>query len=115
MTAFNCAIRETQDVFIASPSGYLDEDGGQAFRRIVKGSFQKGFKKFIINLSANPVINSLGITQILETFEEILYDQKGAIGIVALSEIYYDVFQVVGILRLVKLFSDEEEALKELK
>lgn len=101
-------------IFVARPAGYLDEAGGKALRAAFNEPLQKGCQKFLINLAGTPVINSQGITQILEICEAVIYEQKGSLGLVGLSELYTDVFEVVGILNLVTLFPDEAAALSQL-
>ena len=114
MASITVTSSEKDSVCVIRPSGYLDEIGGKELREAFHPFLQKGFKKFILNLAGTPVINSQGITQILELGEELLYDQKAVLAIVGLSELYLDVFQVVGISKFAKIVSNEENALKEL-
>ncbi len=111
---FRCLTSEENGCFIVRPAGYLDEVGGKALRGFFDPPARKGIKKFVLNLQGTPVINSQGITQILEIVETLLYDHKAALAIVGLSDLYVDVFQVVGILKLVKTFPDEVSAVKGL-
>lgn len=113
MLEFSCTVEERENFFIVRPSGYLDDAGGKQLLAFFEVPFKKGIKKQILNLSGTPVINSQGITHILELVETILYDQKAQLALVGLSELYVDVFQVVGILKMIKLFPNEETALKE--
>ena len=111
MAEFKCEIQERPPFVIARPVGYLDEVNGKALLAAFDEPFHKGIRKFVLNLSRTPVINSQGITQILELVEAVLYEHKGQLALVGLSELYVDVFEVVGILKLVQLFPDEESAL----
>ncbi|HNV68657.1 MAG TPA: STAS domain-containing protein [Candidatus Ozemobacteraceae bacterium] len=114
MATFSSPAEMVGSVFVIRPTGYLDEAGGKTLRAAFQEPLQKGCQKFLLNLTGTPVINSQGITQILEICEAVLYEQKGTLGLVGLSELYTDVFEVVGILNLVTLFADEAEALKLL-
>ncbi len=114
MATFSTPAEMVGPVFVIRPAGYLDEAGGKTLRSAFQEPLQKGCRKFLLNLSGTPVINSQGITQILEICEAVIYEQKGSLGLVGLSELYTDVFEVVGILNLVTLFADEAEALKLL-
>lgn len=105
---------EKAGIYLVRPSGYLDETGGVELRLAFDVPLQKGFKKFLLDLKGAPVINSQGITQILELGEALLYDQKATLAITGLSELYLDVFQVVGITKFAKIYGTEEEALKAL-
>ena len=113
MPSISVVISEQKSVCVVRPSGYLDETGGKELLAAFNPPLQKGFKKFILNLSGTPVINSQGITQILELGEMLMYDQKAVLAIVGLSELYLDVFQVVGIAKFAKILPNEETALKD--
>lgn len=114
MTNFSSQAEMIETVFVIRPSGYLDEAGGKALRTAFNEPLQRGCQKFLINLAGTPVINSQGITQILEICEAVIFEQKGSLALVGLSELYTDVFEVVGIMQLVTVYSDEAAALKEL-
>lgn len=110
----SCKTTEKSGVCIVRPAGYLDEVGGRELRLAFDQPLQRGFKKFVLDLQGTPVINSQGITQILELGEALLYDQKATLVIIGLSELYLDVFQVVGITQFAAIKTSEEAALQSL-
>ncbi len=114
MSPITCNNAEKANIFIVRPSGYLDEAGGHELRKAFDSPIQKGFKKFILDLGGTPVINSQGITQILELGEALLYDQKATLAIIGLSDLYLDVFRVVGITKFAKTYPTEDLAVAAL-
>jgi anti-anti-sigma factor len=114
LTPFSCSTREENKCFIARPAGYLDEIAGTALREAFTEPARKGIKKFVLNLSDTPVINSQGITQILELVEVLMYDHKATLALVGLSDLYTDVFQVIGVLKMTRVFPDETTAIASL-
>ena len=114
MAEFTCSTQESGNIFVVRPSGYLNEAGGLTIRSCFESIFPRGYKKFLLDLAGTPVINSQGIAQIIDLIETVLYEQKAQLAFIGLSDVYVDVFHVVGILRKVKLFPDEQTALKEL-
>jgi anti-anti-sigma factor len=114
MSATKFPIHETDGVFVIRPTGYLDENAGLALRGQFDAPIQKGVRKFLLDLSGAPVINSQGITQILELVETLVYDQKASFGLIGLSDLYADVFHVIGLTKLVKVFPSEADAITGL-
>lgn len=114
-STFTCTTRQEGDCYIIRPSGYLDQVAGKAVRAFFEPPLGQGVRKFILNLEGSPVINSQGITQLLELVETLQYDFKATLALVGLSNLHLDVFHVIGILKLVQVFPDEGAALQGLK
>ncbi len=102
------------DALILRAAGYFNEPAGQTLRVAVKESLASGIRRIILNLEKTSVINSPGITQILEMTEEILADPKGRFGLVGVSQLYQEVFMVVGIIGQATVFADEKAAVEQL-
>lgn len=79
-------------------------------RQAVEAAFPKGFQKFVLNLEGSPVINSMGLAQILEMAELVIDQRQGRLGFVGLNELTNGVFKMVGLLKMGKSFGLEEEA-----
>lgn len=101
------------DVLVIRPEGYFNEQAGQTIRAFLKESISEGTKKVVLNLEKVAIINSPGITKILELTEEILYDLKGQIALVGVSQLYQEVFQVIGLTSMTSIFSDEKSAISQ--
>lgn len=112
MAGFSCGVTVAGDTCIVRPVGYLDDATGREMRAAFQEPLQRGVRRFVLNLQGTPVINSQGITQVLELVEELVYDQQGSLALVGVSELYLEVFRTVGILHLVKTFPDEASALQ---
>ncbi len=102
------------DAMVLRAIGYFNEPAGQSLRAAVKESLANGIHRVILNLEKTSVINSPGITQILEMTEEVLADPKGRFGLVGVSQLYQEVFMVVGIIGQATIFADEKSALEQL-
>ncbi|HNV71798.1 MAG TPA: STAS domain-containing protein [Candidatus Ozemobacteraceae bacterium] len=114
MATFICSSEEVKDVFVVRCNGYLDDKGGSQVRNTVENSFAKGFQKVVLNFSDSPVINSQGISHIIEIAELVVEDRQGKLAFVGLSELANSVFKTVGLLRMAEAFPDEDEALRVL-
>lgn len=77
-------------------------------------SVDLGSRKLLIDLAAVTVINSPGITKLLEIAEELAGIRKAALGFIGVSDLYRDVFQVTGLSGLSTIFDSESQAAEEL-
>ncbi|MFZ5949528.1 MAG: STAS domain-containing protein [Candidatus Rifleibacteriota bacterium] len=115
MSNFDFTMANVERVLILRPSGYLNEEAFLKLRAVIDARLEEGWKDLVFNLEAVSVINSPGITQLLELTETVLYDYRGTIALVKVPALYVEVFQVIGLLRLTEVFSSEEDAVKRLK
>ncbi len=104
----------TNATLILRATGYFNEMAGQSLRAVARECRSEGIHKLILNLEKTSVINSPGITQILEMAEEILSEPRGKLGLVGVSQLYQEVFMVVGITSQATVFADEPSALEQL-
>ena len=101
-------------IFIVRSSGYIDEKGGSEIVKAVQSGITKESKKFILNFKDSPVINSQGISQIIEIAEIVVDELNGDLDYVGLSESAYGVFKMVGLLQIGTPCQTEEEAIADL-
>ncbi|MBF0406629.1 MAG: STAS domain-containing protein [Candidatus Riflebacteria bacterium] len=111
---FLCNVEKTKDVFIVRTTGYLNETGGDALKQSFEEGFSLGFQKFLINFSGTPVINSLGISKVLEIAEMVVEDRNGKLAFCGLNELTSGVFKMVGLLKMGAAFDSEQETLNFL-
>jgi anti-anti-sigma regulatory factor len=102
------------DTLILRGIGYLNEIAGQTLRAVVRECLSEGIRKVIVNLEKTTVINSPGITQILELGEEILSTPECRLALVGVAPLYQEVFVVTGIADQAAIFAEEKAALEQL-
>ena len=113
MSEFKFKREYAGDVLILRPEGYFNEQAGQVVRAFLKESPAEKTRMVVLNLEKVAVINSPGITQILELTEEILYERKGQLALVGVSQLYLEVFQVIGLTGMASIFPDEKSAIAQ--
>jgi len=59
------------EVLIMYASGYLNNEGGEKISLEFDKNFEKGLKKVIINLEKIKVVNSIGISFLIEVIEKL--------------------------------------------
>jgi len=114
MSEFSCEKAIVGDTLILRGIGYLNEIAGQTLRAVVRECLSEGIRKVIVNLEKTTVINSPGITQILELGEEILSTPEGRLALVGVAPLYQEVFVVTGIADQATIFAEERAALEQL-
>jgi len=102
------------DFFILRFEGYFNEQAGRAVRQTMRESLGESARNLVLNLEKASVINSPGITQILELVEDFTYERKGQVAFVGVSQLYQEVFQVVGLTSMASMCNDEKTAMAQI-
>lgn len=95
-------------------TGYFDAAAGEELRQSVCDISSQSIRNLVLNLEKVSVINSPGITKILELTEDFVYERSGQVAMVGVSQLYQEVFQVVGLTSLATLCLDEKSALEKV-
>ena len=59
------------DVLIIHTSGYVNNEGGEKIAQEFSQHFEKGVEKVIIDLEKSKVVNSIGISFLIEVIEKL--------------------------------------------
>ena len=59
------------DVLVMHTSGYVNNEGGEKIATEFDQHFKKGIKKVIIDLEKSKVVNSIGISFLIEVIEKL--------------------------------------------
>ena len=79
MPDFNISVREHGEIIIIDTDGYLNNVGGEIIASECYSQIEKGKKSFVLNLEKSPVVNSIGVSIIIEIIEK-LQDVDGNLG-----------------------------------
>jgi len=60
-----------KDVLVIHTSGYVNNEGGEKIAAEFDQHFEKGIKKVIIDLEQSKVVNSIGISFLIEVIEKL--------------------------------------------
>lgn len=108
--------RQLKDkVLVIRPAGYLNEELCLKLKKELLQDLKKGTSLFVLDLEKVTVINSSGITQLLEIAEEVILNHKGKLGFSGVSQLYLEVFQVIGLTGIADIYSSEQEAVEDLR
>jgi len=110
---FQVTMVEGVPVFVVS--GYVDEALGTALNQETSRLLQEGKRNFIFEFSGCPLINSLGISQILEITIKITEDFQGILVLVAVPQVVMKVLKLSGVVAQAQLAENIPGALAFLK
>jgi len=114
MPEFKIDSAQDGKVLIFRTQGYLDDVGGKALKEACLKSLEGGANLFVFNLSGTPVINSNGLSSLLDLMVRIIDYNEGQVGITGLSKLTRTALQMTGVLTLCKDFPTEAEAISAL-
>ncbi|HAE38953.1 MAG TPA: hypothetical protein DCG57_09980 [Candidatus Riflebacteria bacterium] len=110
MSDFNVEIIQTGKVTVVRTQGYLDDIGGKVFREKCLEVIGKGQFHFVFNLEKTPVINSTGLSTLLDIMVQIIDYNEGEVAITGLSKLTQTALQMTGVMTLCEAYPTEDEA-----
>ena len=108
---FSLITRNEGDVVIIETNGYLNNVGGEQIAQACYKEIDNGKKLFLINLENSKVVNSIGVSILIEIIEK-LQDVDGKLGYYNLAPIVEKTFNIMGLTKYSSVFSSESEALQ---
>ena len=111
---FSVTSRLEGDAAIIYPKGYLNNLSGESLVIECGIYIGKGITKIIVNFSETDLINSIGISMLLQIMED-LKNIKGTICCTNMSKFLRDTFEMLGLMQHMLVFPVESDALNYLK
>lgn len=101
------------DRLIISTAGYINNVGGEAIAKEFTTHLEKGITRVIIDLSGSKVVNSVGISFLLEILEK-LQEVDGKLIFTNLDPAIDKMLTIMGIFRFAGKAGDVSEAMQML-
>ena len=108
---FSLTTRNEGDVVIIETNGYLNNVGGEQIAQACYNEINSGKKLFLINLENSKVVNSIGVSILIEIIEK-LQDIDGKLGYYNLAPIVEKTFNIMGLTKYSSVFQSESEAIE---
>ncbi len=108
MSGFIKSTKEANQIVIIETDGYLNNEGGEAISAICYEKMSSGQNKFLINMAGTKVVNSIGVSILIEIIEK-LQEVDGKIGYYNLAPIVSKTFNIMGLTKYSTVFASEEE------
>jgi anti-anti-sigma factor len=94
-------------------AGYINNEAGEAIAREARHLLESGHHTLLLDLAATRIINSIGISLLLEVLEQIL-EIKGTLAFCSLSPSIAKTFQIMGLSQYTKVYADRAAAFSAL-
>jgi anti-sigma B factor antagonist len=89
---------------------FIKGQGGFQLQMLVDKVLQAGTSKMLLNLTEVPIIDSMGIGEIVRAFKRV-QEAGGALKLVGVTDRVYGALRITQLLDLIESFDTEEEAL----
>lgn len=111
--AFDVKVDKRTGFAILRTEGYVNNLGGEKISEKVDELIESGIVNFIINFEKSNVVNSIGISIIIEVIEK-LADLDGKIYFSNLTKTISKTFSIMGLTQFAEISETEEDAIQEI-
>ena len=113
MSDFQVTVKEVDNVVVLATDGYLNNIGGEKISEICDEYLDKGKNMFLINLEKSTVVNSIGVSILIEIIEK-LQEVDGKLAYCNLASIVEKTFNIMGLTKYSTIYKDEEVGISDL-
>lgn len=110
---FNLIVEEQADYAIIRTEGYVNNLGGEKIGEAADGLLEKGIRKLVINFEKSNIVNSIGISILIEVIEKIV-DVDGRICFCFLTKTIEKTFNIMGLTQYAEIYDTEADAVNHL-
>lgn len=111
--SFSLDIEERGKFAILRTSGYVNNLGGEAISDAATALIAKGINHLVLNFEKSNVVNSIGISILIEVIEDIT-DAQGQIAFCFLTRTIAKTFNIMGLTEYANVYPTEEEAIQSM-
>ena len=110
LTDFNLTSELKENSLIIKTSGYINNTAGEKISSEFEKHKDAGIKKVIMDLQESKVVNSIGISHLIEIIEK-LNEQQGKLYFTNLDPTIEKTFNIMGLFTFAEKADSVEEAL----
>jgi anti-anti-sigma factor len=94
---------------LIAAAGYINNEGGQAIADAAGELIDGGCGTLLIDLEGTRIINSIGVSILLEIMEKLLED-KGQLAFCNLTPTISKTFEIMGLVQYASVYPDRDSA-----
>jgi anti-anti-sigma factor len=103
-----------EGVTVILTEGYINNQGGEAIARVAYQQIDEGNTKLLLNLAGTKIVNSIGISILIEIIEKLI-EVGGRLAFCCVTSTIEKTFQNTGLTQYATVFPDEDTAVAALK
>ena len=92
--------------------GYINNQGGEEIARVAYELIDRGRKNLLLNLAGTKIVNSIGISILIEIIEKML-EIDGKLAFCNLTPTIEKTFNIMGLTQYADIYADEEAAVDQ--
>jgi anti-anti-sigma factor len=93
--------------------GYINNQGGEEIAQAANTLMEEGYRALLLNLSGSKIVNSIGISILIEVLERML-ELGGKLAFCCLTPTIQKTFHIMGLTQYAQVYPDEAAALADL-
>ena len=97
-------------VAVVYTDGYINNQGGEEIAKVAYELLDEGYKSLLLNLAETKIVNSIGISILIEIIEKIL-EVDGKLAFCCLTPTIDKTFHIMGLAQYTSIHASEEDAL----
>ena len=113
-TTLELEVNTENDTGILAAKGYINNSGGEQIAAACDELIEDGLKHFLLDLGQCRIVNSIGISILIEITEKIR-GLEGAVAFCCMTPTVAKTFRIMGLLQLSTVHDTREEALRALQ
>jgi anti-anti-sigma factor len=105
---FNLESKVENNILIIKTEGYINNDGGEEILKEFETHFNNGIVKVLIDIENSKVVNSIGISYLIEIIEK-LNDKNGTLYFSNMDSAVEKTFTIMGLFQFAKKVASADE------
>ena len=107
-------VKREANYAVLHTEGYVNNPGGEKIANECYKLIGEGIKHFVMDFSKSKVINSIGISILIEIIEKTL-EIKGSVSFTGLTSTIAKTFTIMGLTQYAAVYASEGEAVSRLE
>ena len=103
-------VKREQTFIVMRTDGYINNPGGEKIARECYKRIDESYMHFILDFEKSRVINSIGISILIEIIEKVL-EIGGTLSFTGLTSTIAKTFKIMGLTQYASVFASEKEAI----
>ena len=108
-TELKVVVKKEPAYALLKTDGYINNTGGERIARECYKLMEEDYRHFVMDFEKSRVINSIGISILIEIIEKVL-EIKGSLSFTGLTSTIAKTFKIMGLTEYAKVYDSEEEA-----
>jgi anti-anti-sigma factor len=112
--SLNVTVDRREGLAVIYTEGYINNQGGEEIAKEAYKLLDEGYKALLLNLAGTKIVNSIGISILIEIIEKML-EIDGKLGFCCLTPTIEKTFHIMGLAQYAPIFPNEEAAAAQMR